>query len=128
NQRALEKTIAMAADAKYGIIARMPLQFGVLTGKFSRDKRFSENDHRHFRLPPDVLSKSLDKLERVWKISEKYNIQKTSFAISFVLSHPEVSTVIPGIKTEIQAIENVKDIIKIDNEDLKALYDYYKSD
>lgn len=120
NQRSLN-LIAKSKEKEYGVIARIPLQFGLLTGKFSKDKRFSKNDHRFFRLPPDLLNELLVALDDVWKISEKYKISKTSFALSFILSVSGVSTVIPGIKTPEQAELNTKDIIKIDNEDMRFL-------
>jgi aryl-alcohol dehydrogenase-like predicted oxidoreductase len=128
NQKALQKVIPMAAKSNYGIIARMPLQFGLLTGKFNYETHFKKDDHRSFRLTTPVLHKSLEKLEPVWKLQEKYNISKTSFALSFVASHPEVSTIIPGIKTVRQAEENTKDIIRLKDEDIPELHKMYASD
>lgn len=121
NQRSL-KLIIESKDKGYGVIARIPLQFGLLTGKFSKEKRFDKNDHRFFRLPPEFLSELLDSLDEVWNLAEKYKISKTSFALSFILSVNGVSTVIPGIKTPEQAELNTKDIIKIDDEDMKFLH------
>jgi aryl-alcohol dehydrogenase-like predicted oxidoreductase len=128
NQKALAKVFPQAAEHNYGIIARMPLQFGLLTGKFNYETHFEKNDHRSFRLNAPVLHNSLDKLKPVWEIQKKYNISKTSFAMSFIASHPEVSTIIPGIKTEQQAEENTKDIIKLDQEDMDKLHKMYTSD
>lgn len=110
----------------YGIIARMPLQFGLLTGKFDKNTKFEKNDHRAFRLTPEILSESLDRLEEVWKIAEKYKISKTSFSLSFILDHEEVSTVIPGIKTPEQAVMNTSDIVKISEQDIHLLREIYK--
>ena len=56
---------------------------------------------------------------------DNYNISKTSFALSFPLSYPEVSTVIPGIKTPRQAEENTNNIVRLNSEDLMFLEDYY---
>src|SRR5690606_14745837 len=98
NQRSL-KLIQSASENGYGIIARIPLQFGLLTGKFTKSTKFENNDHRSFRLTPDFLSELLDSLEEVWSIAEKYQEDKTNFALSFILKHSGVSTVIPGIKT-----------------------------
>jgi aryl-alcohol dehydrogenase-like predicted oxidoreductase len=36
----------VAAEKGFGIIARMPLQFGLLTGKFDNSTSFSNTDHR----------------------------------------------------------------------------------
>lgn len=124
NQKALP-LLKMASEKGMGIIARMPLQFGLLTGKFNKDSRFPETDHRRFRLNPEVLQKSLNDLESVWPIAEKYEIGLPSFALSFILSHPEISTVIPGIKTPEQAISNSKDSITLKEEDMDQLHEIY---
>jgi aryl-alcohol dehydrogenase-like predicted oxidoreductase len=60
-------------------------------------------------------------------MAEKYPTSLASFALSFILSHPEVSTVIPGIKTPEQAIGNTKDIVSLSAEDLSVLYDLFEN-
>jgi aryl-alcohol dehydrogenase-like predicted oxidoreductase len=126
NQRSL-KLIEKSKEKKYGIIARIPLQFGLLTGKFDKGTRFDKDDHRFFRLPPEFLSELLDSLDEVWKIQEKYKVSKTSFALSYILSVNGVSTVIPGIKTPEQAELNTKDIIKINEEHMKVLFSLFET-
>lgn len=125
NQRAIP-IINKAAAKGMGVIARMPLQFGLLTGKFNKNSTFPVTDHRNFRLNPDILKQSLEDLEPVWPIAKKYDINLTSFALSFILSHAQVSTVIPGIKTPEQAIANTKGIISLSGEDINALYDLFQ--
>ena len=121
NQRSI-KLIKVAAENNYGIIARIPLQFGLLTGKFNRATRFNKNDHRYFRLKPDFLIELLNSLDEVWAISEKYNVNNTTLALSFILNHQEISTVIPGIKTPHQAEMNTEKIIEISKDDLDFLH------
>ena len=48
-----------------------------------------------------------------------------SFALSFILSHQEVSTVIPGIKTPEQAISNTENIITLKTADMNRLHELY---
>ena len=126
NQRGLP-VIRRAGKNGFGIIARMPLQFGLLTGKFDKSTRFPDNDHRAFRLPPDLLADALDALEAAWPLCEKYGTDKTGLAMGFILSHPEVSTVIPGIKTAAQAVENTRAPVTLSPEDLDALWRLYKT-
>jgi aryl-alcohol dehydrogenase-like predicted oxidoreductase len=121
NQRALP-LIRKAARQGYGIIARMPLQFGLLTGKITADRIFPENDHRSFRLPPLLLKEMLQALEDYWSIGKHYSISKTALSLSFCANIPEVSTVIPGIKTPEQAEENTSDITTLRNEDMEYLF------
>ncbi len=124
NQRGLP-VIQQAHAAGYGIIARMPLQFGLLTGKFNKNTRFDKNDHRAFRLPSPLLSKSLDALEPIWEKADEMNISKTALALSYILSYNEVSTVIPGIKTPEQAKLNTTGITGLSKEDLDFIRNLY---
>jgi len=122
NQIALEKVIPLAAKLSYGIIARMPLQFGLLTGKFTENTTFSSDDHRSFRLNPMLLKKSLSELKPFFELASKYKVEPYLFALSFVMNHKEISTVIPGIRTESQALLNTKDLIEIDADDMEMLH------
>lgn len=126
NQRSL-KLIQSSSEKGYGIIARIPLQFGLLTGKFTRSTTFGNDDHRSFRLKPNFLSELLDSLDEVWQIADKYNADKTTFALSFILNHSGISTVIPGIKTPEQAIYNTKPIFDISKEDIDHIYKLFES-
>lgn len=116
NQRAMT-TIQKAATKGYGIIARMPLQFGLLTGKFSASAQFESTDHRSFRLTEEIISKSYKLLEEnVWPLGEKEGLSKTSLALSYILSFPEISTVIPGIRTAEQVEANTTGIKQLSAE------------
>lgn len=95
NQKALP-IIKEAAAKGYGIIARMPLQFGLLTGKFDTNTKFAASDHRHNRLTPNVIDQSLKAIEPLWELCNKYQITKTQLTLSYILSYSEVSTVIPA--------------------------------
>jgi aryl-alcohol dehydrogenase-like predicted oxidoreductase len=127
NQKALP-VMEAAHKNEYGIIARMPLQFGLLTGKFLEDAKFSDDDHRKFRLTKEIISKANKILEEnVWALCNKYTISKTSLALSFILSFESVSTVIPGIRTAQHAIDNTKDIIRLDKNDVDHLKELFNS-
>ncbi len=124
NQRALP-LIEKAKNLGYGIIARMPLQFGLLTGKFNSNTTFDKNDHRSFRLNKEIIEKSLSYLEQIWHLLDKYNTTKTGLSLSFITSTEGISTVIPGIKTVSQAIDNSSNIVKLLQEDLTFIYQLY---
>jgi aryl-alcohol dehydrogenase-like predicted oxidoreductase len=64
----------------------------------------------------------------VWTLCEKYNISKTSLALSFILSFDSVSTVIPGIRTPQHAIDNSTNIIRMDENDVEHLKELYNTD
>lgn len=125
NQKAFP-LLSMAASGGYGIIARMPLQFGLLTGKFNRNTSFGKDDHRSFRLNREILDNALDILEqRIWPLCEKYQTSRTGLAMSFILSFPEVSTVIPGIRTAAHAVDNTSGIVRLEETDRKMLQELY---
>ena len=109
-----------------GVIVRMPLQFGVLTGKFTKETRFAPDDHRIFRLTPEILSDTLDALEPVWPLAEKHGLSKTELSMSFILSFDAVSTVIPGIKTPEQARRNTRGIVRLPDEDRDLIVSMYE--
>lgn len=121
NQRAIE-TVKNAAAKGYGLIARMPLQFGLLTGKFSSSASFQKDDHRSFRLSPEIMERSLELLrEKVWPIAAKEGASKGSLALNFILSFAEISTVIPGIRTAEQVQANTENIRTLSAEDKSFL-------
>ncbi|HEV8284589.1 MAG TPA: aldo/keto reductase [Chitinophagaceae bacterium] len=120
NQKALP-LLKKAHEKGYGIIARMPLQFGLLTGKFNTESIFPVNDHRHSRLTKEVISVSSRAMEPVWQLCNKYKITKTQLALSYVLSYPEVSTVIPGIRTANHVQQNTNGLIQLDKEDMDMI-------
>jgi aryl-alcohol dehydrogenase-like predicted oxidoreductase len=125
NQRALD-IIQSAYKKGYGLIARMPFQFGLLTGKFSRDQSFKKTDHRHIRLKPEVLRRLLDQLEDVWPMAESYHISPAQFSLSYILSFPEISTVIPGMRSEEQVKINTSDLVQMKEADKNKLIDLYR--
>jgi aryl-alcohol dehydrogenase-like predicted oxidoreductase len=120
NQKGLP-LLKKASEAGYGIIARMPLQFGLLTGKFDINTTFPINDHRHNRLTKEVISSATKSLGPVWELCDKYNITKTQLALSYILSYPEISTVIPGIRTPGHVEQNTNGLIRLDSEDLNMI-------
>jgi aryl-alcohol dehydrogenase-like predicted oxidoreductase len=120
NQRGLS-LIKNAAAMGYGIIARMPLQFGLLTGKFTADSHFDITDHRHNRLTPGIIKSSNEALRNIWELCSKYKVTKTQLAMSYILSYAEVSTVIPGIRTPEHVQLNTSGLVKLAPEDMEII-------
>lgn len=126
NQISLQRVIPEAKKNGYGIIARMPYQFGLLTGKFTSETRFEKDDHRSFRLKPDVMVKALAALDQFWKeLGLASNEEKTQLAMSFVLSVKGVSVAIPGIRTKSQAEKNSGPFSKLDEKTLDKITALY---
>jgi len=127
NQRALP-ILDKANENGYGVIARMPLQFGLLTGKFDRNSNFPVNDHRHNRLTKEVILNSSEALKPVWEFCKKYSMTKTQLALSYVLSYPGVSTIIPGIRTPEHVVQNTTGLTRLGDADVKMIEDLGKAE
>lgn len=120
NQRSLP-LLKLAGEKGYGVIARMPLQFGLLTGKFDNGVLFPDNDHRKNRLVPAIVDACALALEPVWQLCEKYQCTKTQLALSYLLSYPEVSVIIPGIRTPEQVSGNTEGLFLLEAEDRRLI-------
>ena len=96
-----------ALEHGIGVIVRIPLLFGLLTGKFDRNSKFGEDDHRRMNLSAEKLDKYLENLESHQSLFDRYKDQsKTQVSLRFCLTHPACQTAIPGAKTSKQVLEN----------------------
>jgi aryl-alcohol dehydrogenase-like predicted oxidoreductase len=128
NQRA-KSLLTIAKQNNYGIIARMPLQFGLLTGKFSTQSKFEKDDHRSFRFNDTIMQNALQLLEeKIWPLCTKYGVTKTTLALSFILHYEAISTVIPGIRTAQHVMDNTQPIIKLEQEDVNMVESLFTTD
>ncbi|WP_151734043.1 aldo/keto reductase ['Paenibacillus yunnanensis' Narsing Rao et al. 2020] len=101
-----------------GILARLPLASGLLTGKFKEDSTFEASDHRNYNANGDAfnvgetfaglpfrkgveLARSLE-----WIAEGRGNMARA--AMRWILDHPAVSCVIPGFKNEAQVTDNLR--------------------
>jgi aryl-alcohol dehydrogenase-like predicted oxidoreductase len=108
--RTIEQDILPYCQAhNIGVIVRGALAMGILTGKFAAETRFPENDwRRRWHENEDEYRIFLQDLEVVEKLrSLAQGRSLAQLALQFVLAHPAVSTVIPGIKNIRQAEANL---------------------
>lgn len=93
-----------------GVIVRGALAMGILTGKFTPETRFPENDwRRRWHENEDeyrIFLRDLETVEKLRPLAKGRTLAQ--LALQFVLAHPAVSTVIPGIKTVAQAETNIQ--------------------
>ena len=90
-----------------GVIVRIPLLFGFLTGKFDSNSRFTADDHRSMNLSPEKLKTYLEELNKLQPLFDHFSDQsKTQVSLRFCISHPACHTAIPGAKTRSQVEEN----------------------
>ena len=106
-EREPEAELLPLAQARgVGIIARVPLASGFLTGKFTPDTRFAPNDHRSRNYPPEKLRATLAQVAKLRFLTDGKARTLAQAALQYCLAHPAVSAVIPGAKTPEQALAN----------------------
>lgn len=107
-EREAEKVLfPMAQKYGTGVIVRIPLLFGFLSGKFNHKTTFGENDHRRFNLSPEKLDRYLSDFADYKLLFEKYfDYSPAQLSLRFCISHPACHVVIPGGKTPEQVQEN----------------------
>jgi aryl-alcohol dehydrogenase-like predicted oxidoreductase len=107
-REAEKKLFPMALKYGTGVIVRIPILFGFLSGKFSRHSKFGEDDHRRFNLSPEKLEKYLSQLENFQSFFNEHDqFSMAQLSLRFCISHPACHTAIPGGKTPQQVVENV---------------------
>lgn len=136
----LTKELLPQAYAKgVGIIVRLPLASGLLTGKFTNETQFPENDHRNFNsdgqafnvgetfagIPFKTGVKLSDKLKTICP----KDMSMADMALRWILDHKEVSTIIPGASSPTHIYNNSKasDLPHLSKklmEELEAFYHY----
>jgi len=111
NRQAAKELFPLARDRNIGIIAREPLNNGILTGKFSGEEIFEEGDIRS-RWSPDYFAHLVNFTESLNRLLKNEDRSPAQTALQFVLAQPAVSSVIPGMKTADQVKENFRSVIQ----------------
>ena len=116
-QRPMDLFFGEAQSRKVGILARVPLSSGMLTGKLTRTSTFQEDDHRHF----NRRGESFDRGETFSGLDYEIGLQAveelrallptgmtmSQMALRWILMFPAVTCAIPGAKRPSQVEENV---------------------
>ena len=106
-----------SSDLGVGILVRLPLASGLLTGKFTKESKFEPDDHRNFNrngesfnvgetfagLPFELGVELADELR--WIAEGRGTMARA--AQRWILESPEVSCIIPGFKNTAQVRENL---------------------
>jgi aryl-alcohol dehydrogenase-like predicted oxidoreductase len=136
-QRPKELFFAEALRRKVGILARVPLSSGMLTGKFTKDSRFEKDDHRAFNregesfdrgetfsgLDYDIGLQAVDELRPL----VPSGMSMSQMALRWILMFPAVTCAIPGGKRVDQVSENVKaaDLPPLPDETMSSIESIY---
>ena len=117
NQAPADELFPLAKEKGYGIIARVPLASGLLTGKFRADTVFAKDDVRQNFLTPKRLEEVLPRVDEAKSIIGGTARSLAEGALRFTLCNDAVSTVIPGAKNVRQVEMNASaDEVRIPQE------------
>lgn len=108
HQKPTEKLFPYAQKNNIGIIARVPLDEGGLTGKFNKDTKFITGDFRNDYYTPVRLQELEKRVNELKKIMAGETSSILDLNIRYILSQNAVSTVIPGIRKVDHAISLVQ--------------------
>jgi aryl-alcohol dehydrogenase-like predicted oxidoreductase len=137
-QRPAELFFGQAKQRKIGILARVPLASGLLTGKMKADTKFEEDDHRGF----NRNGESFDRGETFSGVDYQTGLQTveelralvppgmslSQFALRWILMFDAVTCAIPGARNPVQAEQNVQSadlpmLTEATMSRVKAIYD-----
>lgn len=139
-QKPLAELFPKAKEQGVGILARVPLASGLLTGKFTKDATFPEDDHRNYNRDGQQFNvgetfagvpfeKGVELAEKLRWIAEG-RPSMASAALQWILSFDSVSCVIPGFKNPRQVEQNLLalEARPFDEEELQRLADFYRNE
>jgi aryl-alcohol dehydrogenase-like predicted oxidoreductase len=105
-QEPAAELLDVARECGVGVIVRVAFDEGALTGKFTPDTRFAPDDFRAKYFEGDRLGRAVAHAAEIQKDLAGTGYTLAQAALKWVLAHPAVSVVIPGIRTVAQAEAN----------------------
>lgn len=129
-QEPAETIFPLAERANVGIIARVPLKRGILTGKMTPadESRFQGEDVRARSFKGEAFAKELAKAAQLGFLVHGPVKTMVQAAVAFCVAHPAVSAVIPGARNEQQMRENAAGAdVEISADDLEKVAELWRS-
>src|SRR5919108_2126280 len=129
-QEMAAEVLPLAQKKNFGIIARVPLYYGLLAGKFTADARFPANDHRSHTLPPATMRELAPRAERLRQLAKVERERFGEWSLRLILAHDAVSTVIPGGRNVSQVERNcaASTDTALPQQQVQAAQDFWKND
>jgi aryl-alcohol dehydrogenase-like predicted oxidoreductase len=136
-QRPAELFFKEAKKKNVGLIVRVPLASGLLTGKFGRETTFGKGDHRFFNREGKFFDKGetfsgVDYAKGLAAVEELKNLfgdgtRLAQIALRWILMFDEVSVVIPGASAASQVEQNVRaaELAPLSDEQMRKVEDIY---
>lgn len=137
-QKLAKELLPKAAKKKVGIIVRLPLASGLLSGKFNAVTTFPKNDHRNYNKNGEAFNvgetfaglpfKTGVALSEALKTYCPEGMSLAELSLRWILDHEAVTTIIPGASAKTHVAQNakvsdMKPLSKTLMQDLKVFYD-----
>jgi len=132
-----ERFFARARERRVGILARVPLASGLLSGRMGPDTRFEERDHRRYNRHGEEFDagetfSGVDFAGGLAAVEELRALvpegaTMAQLALRWILMFPEVTTAIPGARSAAQARDNAwaSDLPPLSDEAMARVRDIY---
>ena len=101
----VEPVLERAGRSGVGLVCRLPLAQGILTGKFSPHEEVPSHFRAHFA--GDKMERWINQAEDLRDLAAKYPGGMTRLAHHFSLTPPSISCIIPGARNSAQLRENI---------------------
>lgn len=123
HQKPVEKLLPYAAKNNIGLIARVPLDEGGLSGKFTQDIKFEEGDFRGNYFSGSRLSELVERTNNLKKLLNEEAKNIPELALRWILSFNEISSVIPGMRkiSHVESNTSLSDGKKLSNSLIEEL-------
>jgi aryl-alcohol dehydrogenase-like predicted oxidoreductase len=120
-----DQLFPVCRELNIGVIARVPLDEGSLGGKLTADTRFPPDDWRAKYFGPENLKQTVDRVEELKKVVPA-GMTLAEMSLRFILSNPDVSTTIIGMRNPNHVKENfaTSDVGQLDKSLLAELKKY----
>lgn len=107
DRRPEQRDFSYAIEHGIGVLARVPLASGFLSGKYKPGARFAADDTRGGQNPKEI-DRKLREVEQIARDEVPPGVSMAQWALGWCLQHPAVSAVIPGCKSVEQVESNAK--------------------
>ena len=126
-QEPAAELLPAAAENNVGVIVRVAFDEGILTGKYTADHQFPDDDFRSRYFEGDRLARAVARVDAIKEDIKDTGLNMAQVALKFVLAHPAVSTVIPGMRNSRNAVANtqVSDLDDLSDEVINRLHKHY---
>jgi len=101
-----DELFPLCQELNVGVIARVPFDEGSLGGKMTLETRFPAGDWRAGYFGPENLPETIRRVEKLREVLPS-GMSLPEMALRFILSHPAVSTTIPGMRKAEHVRQNI---------------------